>query len=256
MSNQSKEKQQSETQHVATQADRLQRPFPIVLLKEVRGKTYLPIAEAIARMNDVIGVGDWRVEVIETRTFGDVETAVGDFPSQIVCHVRVHVLLDGSWVAVEGFGGSSIELQNARVQVANRSVSKGLANDLGDSFKAAMSDATKKALQFLGVGLDLARVDEAKAYEQNNKELRAQQQIDQARQSMNRSSNQGEQLAVEQSDQAPSHDQIIRAVAQLQSNDAKDFAAFRREFGLPGNLKRLSDQQRSLLWFDFLVSRT
>ena len=38
--------------------------------------------------------------------------------------------------------------------------------NLGDSFKGACSDATKKALQHMGVALDLARNDEAIRWEQ------------------------------------------------------------------------------------------
>lgn len=126
--------------------------------KSGRSLTYLPIAEVINKMNKVIGVGNWSSEVVSVgRDSLD--------PDWVIAHVRVtvampHPLTDGSVVAkYDGVGGQAVKRKKT-----------GEIVDLGDEFKGAVSDALKKALQQIGLGLYLARTEDAiyadEAYEQ------------------------------------------------------------------------------------------
>ena len=68
----------------------------------------------------------------------------------IIAHVALTAIIDGSVVHKDGFGGQEIKYMK-----------NGNPVDLGNEFKGAVSDATKKAAQSLGVGIYLARSDEA-----------------------------------------------------------------------------------------------
>jgi hypothetical protein len=106
--------------------------------------TYIPVSEVITRMNKVIGVDKWSSQVIR------VERDSLD-PDFIVAHVRVTAELEGrNIVTKDGFGGQKIKRTKS-----------GDIVDLGDEYKGAVSDAFKKACQMLGVGLYLARSEEA-----------------------------------------------------------------------------------------------
>jgi len=105
--------------------------------------TYIPVSEVINRMNRVIGLG-WSSEVIRVER----DTLDPDF---IVAHVRVTAHIDGITVTKDGFGGQKIKRTKA-----------GDIVDLGDEYKGAVSDAFKKACQMLGIGLYLARAEEAR----------------------------------------------------------------------------------------------
>lgn len=126
--------------------------------KSGRSLTYLPIAEVINKMNKVIGVGNWSSEVVSVgRDALD--------PDWVIAHVRVTVTVPHPQVnerivaTYDGVGGQQIKRKKT-----------GEIVDLGDEFKGAVSDALKKALQQIGLGLYLARTEDAiyadEAYEQ------------------------------------------------------------------------------------------
>ncbi len=105
--------------------------------------TYIPVSEVITRMNKIIGVDKWSSTVINVSR----DTLDPDF---IVAHVRVTATINDSVIHKDGFGGQKIKRTKS-----------GDIVDLGDEYKGAVSDAFKKACQMLGVGLYLARTDEA-----------------------------------------------------------------------------------------------
>ena len=107
--------------------------------------TYIPVSEVISRLNKVLGFDGWAYAIIKC------ERDALD-PEFIVAHVRLSVLSkdDFTNVVKDGFGGQKIKRTKA-----------GDIVDLGDEFKGAVSDALKKAAQALGVGLYLARSEEA-----------------------------------------------------------------------------------------------
>lgn len=140
----------------------LSDPFPVEMERTVnksgRALTYLPIAEVINKMNKVIGIGNWSSEVVSIgRDALD--------PDWVIAHVRVTVTVPSHQTnervraTYDGVGGQAVKRKKT-----------GEIVDLGDEFKGAVSDALKKALQQIGLGLYLARTDDAiyadEAYEQ------------------------------------------------------------------------------------------
>jgi hypothetical protein len=130
----------------------LATPFPPgverSLSKGGTSLTYIPVSEVINRMNRVLGVDRWSSEIIRC------ERDALD-PDFIVAHVRISVRTVSpsgqehvTWK--DGFGGQKIKRTR-----------DGSIVDLGDEFKGAVSDALKKAVQQLGVGLYLARSEES-----------------------------------------------------------------------------------------------
>ena len=107
--------------------------------------TYIPVSEVITRLNNVLGFDGWSYEIVKC------ERDALD-PEFIVAHVRLNVLGkdDFGHSFRDGFGGQKIKRTKA-----------GDIVDLGDEFKGAVSDALKKAAQALGIGLYLARTEEA-----------------------------------------------------------------------------------------------
>lgn len=105
--------------------------------------TYIPVSEVIARMNRVLGPSNW--DMIVDR----VERDKID-PDFVIAHVRVRAIIDGREVVKDGVGGQTIKRKKS-----------GDIVDLGDEYKGAVSDAFKKACQMLGVGLYLARNEDA-----------------------------------------------------------------------------------------------
>jgi hypothetical protein len=108
--------------------------------------TYIPVSEVISRLNKVFGFDGWSYEIIKC------ERDLLD-PDFIVAHVRMNVFPGSDrFVSVtkDGFGGQKI-----------KRTKNGDIVDLGDEMKGAVSDALKKAAQALGVGLYLARTEEA-----------------------------------------------------------------------------------------------
>lgn len=137
---------------VAELGRELAEPFPKEMLRYHAGKklTYIPVAEVIARMNRILGVDCWNSEVI--RVWRE-----DDQPDWVLAHVRVTATIDGRQVFHDGVGGQQVK----KLRSGNGVV------DLGDEYKGAMSDALKKACQGFGVGIDLARTDEALAVEES-----------------------------------------------------------------------------------------
>lgn len=130
--------------------EQLTEPFPSELLKTHPAKrlTYVPVAEVIARMNRVLGQENWRSEII--RVWREP-----DHPGWVLAHVKVTARINGTETTRDGVGGQQVKMLR----------DKSGAVDLGDEYKGAVSDALKKACQGLGVGLELARSDEALSYE-------------------------------------------------------------------------------------------
>lgn len=102
--------------------------------------TYIPVSEVINRMNKVLGVENWSFTVTSWQQLG----------TSIVAHVSVKATINGIEVTRDGVGGQKVKMNK-----------QGEPVDIGDEVKGAVSDALKKAVQTLGVGLYLARSDEA-----------------------------------------------------------------------------------------------
>lgn len=131
----------------------LAEPFPQEMEKTLNkggtNLTYIPVSEVITRLNKVFGVDGWSF------TIHKCERDVLD-PDFVVAHVRIEYFAANSSVIVrEGIGGQKIKRTKT-----------GQILDLGDEFKGAISDALKKAAQAFGVGLYLARSDDAIEIEQ------------------------------------------------------------------------------------------
>ena len=128
----------------------LAEPFPQELLREnkAKGLIYVPIAEVIARLNRVLGVPNWSTCIV--RTWREP-----DHPDWVLSLVRLTIRIGDQTFEREGIGGQQVKHRKS-----------GDVVDLGDEYKGAYSDALKKAAQSLGVGLELARTDEALAYEE------------------------------------------------------------------------------------------
>lgn len=103
--------------------------------------TYIPVSEVINRMNKILGVENWSFSIKGYTEIGD----------SIVAHVSVVATINGNVVTRDGVGGQKIK----------RIKATGIAVDYGDEVKGAVSDALKKAVQTLGVGLYLARSEDA-----------------------------------------------------------------------------------------------
>jgi Rad52/22 family double-strand break repair protein len=106
---------------------------------------YVPISEVINRMNKVIGVENWSFTVKNWQQLG----------TSIVAQVSVFATIEGNTVTRDGVGGQKIKMSK-----------NGDPVDIGDEVKGAVSDALKKAVQTLGIGLYLARSEEAIEIEQ------------------------------------------------------------------------------------------
>lgn len=117
--------------------------------------TYIPVSEVITRLNKVFGVDKWDSIIVSCeRDHHD--------PDFIVAHVRLTATVDGSTVVKDGVGGQKI-----------KRTKNGDIVDLGDEFKGAVSDALKKAAQQFGIGLYLARTEEALYLEAAEEEVPA-----------------------------------------------------------------------------------
>ena len=111
--------------------------------------TYIPVSEVINRLNKVLGVDNWSMTVVKC------ERDQHD-PDFVIAHVRLEYnITEFSSVIRDGIGGQKI-----------KRTKQGQILDLGDEFKGAISDALKKAAQALGVGLYLARSEEAMEVEE------------------------------------------------------------------------------------------
>lgn len=138
----------------------LSEQFPREVERQLRKSgtslTYIPVSEVITRLNKVLGVDRWSFEIISCNRDG-ID------PDYIVAHVRITWFCNENNGAIirDGYGGQKI-----------KRTKQGEIVDLGDEMKGAVSDALKKAAQTLGVGLYLARSEEA-IYEEFNQESRS-----------------------------------------------------------------------------------
>ena len=137
-------------QRLTKMQNELSEQFPVEVERQLKkggtSLTYIPVSEVINRLNKVLGFDGWSYEIIKC------ERDALD-PDFIVAHVRLNVFPGADkFVSVtkDGFGGQKI-----------KRTKQGDIVDLGDEFKGAVSDALKKAAQALGVGLYLARTEEA-----------------------------------------------------------------------------------------------
>lgn len=128
----------------------LSEPFPKEMLRYNAAKklTYVPIAEVIARLNRVLGVQNWSTEIVNA-------WREPDYPDWVLARVRLSITIGNKTISREGVGGQQVKFKKT-----------GDVVDIGDEYKGAYSDALKKAAQSLGVGLELARTDEALAYDE------------------------------------------------------------------------------------------
>jgi hypothetical protein len=126
---------------------RLSDPFPKSVEKSLKkggtSLTYIPISEVINRLNMTLGVDNWSTSI------SSIERDASD-PDYVVAQIELVAVIDGATVVKAGIGGTKIKRMKS-----------GDIVDLGDDYKGALSDAIKKAAQQLGVGLYLARDEEA-----------------------------------------------------------------------------------------------
>lgn len=145
-----KKERQEQRESIANTQSLLNEQFPQEVERQLKKGgaflTYIPVSEVITRLNKVIGFDGWSYEIVKCER----DSLDPDF---IVAHVRLTVYTDGDrfmHVTKDGFGGQKI-----------KRTKQGDIVDLGDEFKGAVSDALKKAAQTIGIGLYLARTEEA-----------------------------------------------------------------------------------------------
>lgn len=117
--------------------------------------TYIPVSEVITRLNRVLGIGNWSYRIASCQ-----RDAID--PDFVIAHVMLEATIPTEKGSTEiwrdGIGGQKIKRTKT-----------GEIVDLGDEMKGAVSDALKKAAQTLGVGLYLARTEEAMEIEKVEK---------------------------------------------------------------------------------------
>ena len=131
--------------------DELSKPLP----KEVEGKypkagktfTFIPVSEIVARLNNVLGPGNWSFSIHKCERDPDER-------EYIIAHVEITTTIASKFVSKEAFGGTAIN----RKKGSNGS---GPIEALENDYKTAVSDAFKKAASLFGVGLYLSRSEEA-----------------------------------------------------------------------------------------------
>lgn len=142
-----------------TQADRLREEFPEGALKQLKKGgstfTYIPASEVVARLNEVLGVTGWHT--IESDAWVDANNT-----DWVIAKYTIRATIDGEVTERTGWGGQKI-----------KNSSGGGPQDLGDEFKGASSDALKKCVSHLGVGLYLSRDEEMVALEEEARQVKA-----------------------------------------------------------------------------------
>ena len=130
-----------------SQADQLAEPFDETLIyqRSLGGKQFdfVNVAEYIARLNKVLGPGNWNYEVLKCHI-------QPEYKDNVIAHVRVIAKIDGETSSKEQYGGAKIKMLRS-----------GEVMNLGNDFKIAVTDAFKKACQGFGIALHLARKEEA-----------------------------------------------------------------------------------------------
>lgn len=142
--------------------DKLGEAFAPEMLRTNKDKgnlTYVPVSEVIARLNSIVGF-EWSYEVLDRWASGQHDCESGTYPMWCMAHVRLTIYDGGSKTATrDGVGGQQVKFLRSNAGPV----------DMGDEWKGAVSDALKKAAQSFGVALDLARKEEAKNHEQNER---------------------------------------------------------------------------------------
>lgn len=146
------------------QLERLSEPFPTEVERSLRkggtSLTYIPVSEVIARLNNVLGVNGWSYSVKDCGR--DSESK-----DWIIALVTLTATIDGKEVHKDGCGGQEVKYMKGGEKPV----------DLGNEFKGAVSDALKKAAQSIGVGLYLARSEEALLHEQQEPQTDAEIEV-------------------------------------------------------------------------------
>lgn len=115
----------------------LRAPFEGYYTAEGVFGPFLSGEQVTARLNAVLGVGQWmfHVERYDINPEADEVVALGELRAYI----------DGQWVTRQQFGGQKIK----------RAKNTGAPSNLADDHKGAATDAMKKCASLLGVGLYL-----------------------------------------------------------------------------------------------------
>ena len=117
----------------------LERPFPQEVIKSRKGAhgqvSYVEAAHYIRRLNEAFD-GKWSWTIVSREAMDGQVLVVG--------------ALDVGGMVKHAFGGSRITTKTGSAEAIN----------LADDFKAAGTDALKKACSLLGIGLDLYAVNE------------------------------------------------------------------------------------------------
>jgi hypothetical protein len=133
-------------------ADQLQ-----TLSKGGKSFDYPQWSECVARLNRVLGIGGWSLEVLE-KWRDEV------YPEWLCCHVMVTIHQQ------QGVPNETVmeSIDAMEIAMTERTVSGKKVKipvDLGDSWKGAVSNAAKKACWHWGLGLYLSRKQKAVEYE-------------------------------------------------------------------------------------------
>jgi hypothetical protein len=99
--------------------------------------TYVTGEQVISRLNEVLGCDAWDLKVLQHGQDAEEVWVLAELTARIGDRVVIR----------HGFGGAKLRRTRDTRQVL----------DLGDTMKAAQTDAVKKAAQSLGVALYLAR---------------------------------------------------------------------------------------------------
>lgn len=245
----------------------LTEAFPSVLIKQnPQGLDYVPVAEVVARMNRIVGVGNWRPETLETKTWGERPTIYGVCPVHVIANIRVHVKDDdGEWTYSDGWGGQDVGFFNSKAEkwAKDKKYKKVSGNEpvwtpedqlspgplnLGDAYKGAASDGMKKALQHLGVALELARKNDALEYEQHQqREQEREQQRREAEAQMNEVQQEAKKM-------------LDAFLAKKDAKKLEHFKAWKEEQRFPGysELHTMTDKQANdvMDYLGFLEEQT
>lgn len=119
----------------------LVRPLPPEAVTPHPTKTYLSSIKSIyvtERLNEVFGVGSWRVEVEKV-----------DQANKMVV-VKVHLTIPAYGIDYECYGGND-------------------NSDLGDAYKGATTDALTKIASWLGIGQEVFKGEAGKALQRTTK---------------------------------------------------------------------------------------
>lgn len=200
----------------------LSEPFPQEMEKTVNKSgtnlVYIPVSEIINRLNKVLGVDKWSFEIVRC------ERDASD-PDFVVAHVRLTANVgENNIISRDGIGGQKIK----RTKKDNSII------DLGDEFKGAISDALKKAAQTLGVGLYLARSEDA---------IEIEQVIDA-----------GVQVQAQKETGSPKYFQVKELFESLTDDNKRDVKKFWSDYsgGTSKPLSKMSDDELDVIMSEII----